>query len=212
MAFRKNKKAQAAIEFLMTYGWMLLVVLIVGALIFSFVDFGSLLPNKLDLSNNLRGDPTGSLARSGSDDVKIVFKYNGPKRVLIGLKGATIKTDLGEKCYAVMLQNLNVPGANVTAKTIDVSTTPATYTYLTSGDTIAFLNGQEGIMTYDCKSDDSGIQAVGGSSASYSGGTHGVANGLLQGDSIVGTITIPVIDPMTKLDIPSSGPIRLQIN
>jgi len=52
--FWKQKKGQAVIEFLMTYGWMLLVVLIVGALIFSFVDFGSLLPNKLDLSNNTK--------------------------------------------------------------------------------------------------------------------------------------------------------------
>ena len=51
MVFNKNKGGQAAIEFLMTYGWMLLVVLIVGALIFSFVDFGSLLPNKIELNN-----------------------------------------------------------------------------------------------------------------------------------------------------------------
>jgi len=56
---KNNKKGQAAIEFLMTYGWMLLVVLIVGALIFSFVDFGSLLPNKIDLNNNLKADQTG---------------------------------------------------------------------------------------------------------------------------------------------------------
>ncbi len=85
-----NKKGQAAIEFLMTYGWMLLVVLIVGALIFSFVDFGSLLPNKVELSNNLRADPTGSVAYSkdaasttAKNMVTVSFRYNGVKRVTI---------------------------------------------------------------------------------------------------------------------------------
>lgn len=204
MEFKRNKKGQAAIEFLMTYGWMLLVVLIVGALIFSFVDFGSLLPNKLDLSNNLRGDPTGSLARSGTNDVKVVFKYNGPKRVLIGLNGAIIKTDLGEKCYAIELQNLNVPNGVVNATSINITGSSVEYSTTGTGS-LAFLNGQEGIMTYDCNRDNTLVN--------YGGtGTHGVSNGLLQGDSIVGTVTIPVVDPMTKLDIPSSGPIRLKIN
>lgn len=35
MSFRRNLKAQSAIEYLMTYGWMLLVVAIVGGAIFS---------------------------------------------------------------------------------------------------------------------------------------------------------------------------------
>jgi len=208
MVLKNNRKGQAAIEFLMTYGWMLLVVLIVGALIFSFVDFGSLLPNKLDLSNNLRGDPTGSLARSASGDVKVVFRYNGAKRALIGPKGAVIKTELGEICYAVLLQNLNT-GGNITVDTIDTTTTPPTYTYIGSSTDIAFLNGHDGIMTYDCKSDNTGIVAVGGTSYT---GTHGVQDGLLVGDSLIGTITIPVKDPKTKLEIPSSGSIRLQVS
>ena len=203
MEFKRNKKGQAAIEFLMTYGWMLLVVLIVGALIFSFVDFGSLLPNKLDLSNNLRGDPTGSLARSGTNDVKVVFKYNGQKRVLIGLSGATIKTDLGEKCYAVELQNLGVQNSMVNATSINVSTNPPAYTTTGTGY-LPFINDQEGIITYDCNTDNT--------FATYNGGTHGVSNGLLEGDNIVGTVTIPVMDPLTKLNIPSTGPIRLKIN
>jgi len=60
----------------MTYGWMLLVVLIVGALIFSFIDFGALLPNKLDLTGNIRADSSQLLATSGNDNtVNVVFTY-----------------------------------------------------------------------------------------------------------------------------------------
>jgi len=208
MVFKNRRQGQAAIEFLMTYGWMLLVVLIVGALIFSFVDFGSLLPNKLDLSNNLRGDPTGSLARASNGDVKVVFRYNGAKRALIGPGSAMIKTELGETCYAVLLENLNT-GGNVTVDTIDTTTTPPTYTYVGSSKEIAFLNGHDGIMTYDCKADNSGIVSIGGTSYN---GVHGVADGLLVGDSLIGTVSIPVKDPKTKLEIPSSGSIRLQIS
>lgn len=77
----KNKKGQAAIEFLMTYGWMLLVVLIVGALIFSFVDFGSLLPNKVEFSSvNIQpivADSFATVGAGGSGRILIAFKYNG---------------------------------------------------------------------------------------------------------------------------------------
>ncbi len=176
MVIRNNRKGQAAIEFLMTYGWMLLVVLIVGALIFSFVDFGSLLPNKLDLSNNLRGDPTGSLALSSDNSVKVVFRYNGAKRALIGPKGAFITTELGETCNATVLTNLD------TKNSVDGTA---------GNETTAFLNGQDGLMNFDCST---------------------VQGGLLDGDSLVGTIVIPVQDPKTTLEIPSRGSIRLQIN
>ncbi|MCA9460473.1 MAG: hypothetical protein KC550_08055, partial [Nanoarchaeota archaeon] len=89
MVFNKNNKGQAAIEFLMTYGWMLLVVLIVGALIFSFVDFGTLLPNKLDLSNDLRGVATEMTAYSNdfatpkNNTITGVFAYNGAQKISI---------------------------------------------------------------------------------------------------------------------------------
>ena len=174
MVFNNRKKGQAAIEFLMTYGWMLLVVLIVGALIFSFVDFGSLLPNKLDLSNNLGGDPTGSLASSDNNLVQVVFRYTGAKRAVIGINKSFIKTELNEICNATGLKNLNTQ-QNVIDK---YSTT-------------AFLNGHDGLMTFNCSS---------------------ISGGLLQGDSLVGKISIPVKDPKTQLSIPSSGSIRLQIS
>lgn len=146
MIFRRNKKGQAAIEFLMTYGWMLLVVLIVGALIFSFVDFGALLPNKLELSNNLRGDPTGSVAYSSgssvdANQVKVVFRFNGAKRQVIDPFGANIITELGDQCNATNLTNLDTKGSVIIG-----STTP-------------FLNGHDGLINFNCSSITGGLLA-----------------------------------------------------
>ena len=114
MFSKYRKKGQAAIEFLMTYGWMLLVVLIVGALIFSFVDFGSLLPNKLELSNNLRGDSTKSIAYSEEysevskrSEVRVVFTYIGSNQAQINYKEGEIIDSFGNKCLSYRIENLD---------------------------------------------------------------------------------------------------------
>ena len=80
-----NKKGQAAIEFLMTYGWMLLVVLIVGALIFSFVDFGSLLPNKA-----LKPSKTNASRLVIKIIVTITLRNVAPQLRVIGMKNRKI--------------------------------------------------------------------------------------------------------------------------
>jgi hypothetical protein len=135
MVFKKNVKGQAAIEFLMTYGWMLLVVLIVGALIFSFVDFGSLLPNKVELSNNLRGSATDSFADSATNIATVVFVYNGAKKVMIAGAGSNIANDVGADCPSANITNIDTGAiSNSTAQ-------------------IAFLNGQTAIMRFNCSSE-----------------------------------------------------------
>lgn len=202
MVFNKNtKKGQAAIEFLMTYGWMLLVVLIVGALIFSFVDFSSLLPNKLDLSNNLRGSPTDSIAYSGgyagnqANTVIAVFTYTGPKLSTIGITNAAatdsaITTSLGAKCYAYNVTNTETKGTqgctdggpNQVAAATGLCAAPF-------GNPVNFLNGQTGIVKYKCPT----------------------ATQLLKSDAVDGNINIIVTNPQTGLNVPSAGPIRLSI-
>jgi len=138
MGLNKNKKGQAAIEFLMTYGWMLLVVLIVGALIFSFVDFGSLLPNRLELSNNLRGSATESTAMAGSADgnLIVVFTYNGAKRAEIAGDGFSVaRDDSATGCTPINITNVDT-GADAT------STAPV--------GKVTFLNGQTGVLRMKC--------------------------------------------------------------
>jgi uncharacterized protein (UPF0333 family) len=132
-----NKKAQAAIEFLMTYGWMLLVVLIVGALVFSFVDFGSLLPNKVDISTqNIKGDSANSAAygdTSGTDAniVYVAFTFTGGQKTTINSNDISLTTNLGETCLATNLSNDRL-----------VSSGAAT--------DINFLSGHPGLVTFDC--------------------------------------------------------------
>jgi len=176
----KNKKGQAAIEFLMTYGWMLLVVLIVGALIFSFVDFGSLLPNRLDLNNNLRADATQMVASAGSSRVSIVFSYVGSRASQINASLAKLKSDLNFECKEtgtedVIVTNLDTNGEGNSSGPIQ---------------NVKFINGQLGLIVFTCPSNSN----------------------LINGDTLEGTITIPVENIRTGLQVTSRGRLRITID
>lgn len=178
MVFKKQaKKGQAAIEFLMTYGWMLLVVLIVGALIFSFVDFGSLIPNQVNLNNNLQADATRSLASNtdtGTGLVQIVFQYNGARKATVNATGTEtyIETILDETCEGSQVRNTDTSA---------------------SGTSTTFLNGQTGVLTFDCGGSTPPVQ-------------------LIEGDNVEGEISIGVQDPQTGITVPSRGDMRLTIS
>ena len=186
---KNNKKGQAAIEFLMTYGWMLLVVLIVGALVFSFVDFGSLLPNKVDMSSSsIRGDPAASAAYSdtysaASDTNKIYvgFSYTGANKVTIDISDITLITALKTDCNATELTN------DITTATFSVD------------GKVPFLTGHLGTITFDC--------------SVTNGAANGAAGPLFSGDVFEGTISIGVKDTKraNARAIPSTGSVRLSI-
>jgi hypothetical protein len=197
-----QKKGQAAIEFLMTYGWMLLVVLIVGALIFSFVDFGSLLPNRIDMAGNVRPSAADSFATSSpqaitgpttspSPDVVVVFTYIGTSRALINatnvvgagssldVPNTTITTIDGNVCGSVAVKNVDIDNDLLTSGFHDDP----------EGDSgIFFINGQTGIIYFDCSTT------------------------LLQGDVLEGDIQIAITNSRTNLAIPNTGPTRLAVN
>lgn len=182
MVLYKKRKGQAAIEFLMTYGWMLLVVLIVGALIFSFVDFGSLLPNKVELSNNLRASATESFASGGNiNTVTIVFTYTGSKSVTIGADDGIITPDISGTCNSTWVRNADLDAGTTTGIGAGTVTDP-----------ITFLNGHTGVMEFDC--------------SSLSGG-----GGLLTDDVLQGKIRINVQNIKTGLKTPSTGPLRITV-
>ena len=131
---RFNKKSQAAIEFLMTYGWMLLVVLIVGALIFSFVDFGSLLPSQVDVSPPLRGDSVLVSADSESGEIQFIVTYINAKGSTLSPDGATLDPDLSTlDCKISSLRNVDT-----TAETIS------------GGNPINVINGHKVNVKFDC--------------------------------------------------------------
>ncbi len=196
MVLINKRKGQAAIEFLMTYGWMLLVVLIVGALIFSFVDFGALLPNKVDIGGNLKAAASESFAsaNSGATSYAIVtFTYNGAKQVVIDAGAGNtneIVSDInGETCPLVWLKNVDTDAAEPLAA--DAITLLAAASSSGAG-TLPFLNSHTGVAVFDC----SGIN----------GGA-----GLYENDALEGRITIALQNAKTGVSTPNSGPLRLTV-
>lgn len=191
--FKQVKKGQAAIEFLMTYGWMLLVVLIVGALIFSFVDFGQLLPNTVDMSNNFRGEPTQSDGQSSTDTILVTFVYNGNDRVTINssdVDRTSLEDQLGNECPIRWLKNVdtNTHGP-------DTATT-SNFEIAQGGEdseAVVFLRGHIGIAEFDC--------------STGSGGP-----GLFPNDVFEGTIRVTAINARTSVPIRSEGNIRVGIS
>lgn len=163
MVFKNSKKkGQAAIEFLMTYGWMLLIVLIVGALVFSFVDFGSLLPNKLELSGNLRADSSQILASANDEKITLVFTYMGAKASYIDPSDVEFKSDLGWTCDSSTDGALNITNLD-------------TGDYANStGNVVNFINGQLGKMEFDC--------------ISGSGTPSFIEGDVLEGEVLVGVV------------------------
>ena len=136
----KSKKGQAAIEFLMTYGWMLLVVLIVGALIFSFVDFGALLPNNLDLNNGFRQlSPDKITAYASTNDVSFAVSYISSSLGRVDLSVANAVT-------------MDVAGSVYTCTIESVENSDTTLTAIPAGPTtsVNFINGQIAVFTFDC--------------------------------------------------------------
>ena len=184
---KHSKNAQAAIEFLMTYGWMLLIVLIVGALIFSFVDFGNLIPNQIQLSNDMQADATRSIAYSEDSSqyentVSVIAQYNGARQAQIGPSNTSYIEDsvTGEQCPLRSVENL----ATNDVENVSVAGD--------NGNTTAFLNGQEALLEYDCSVTDN-VR-------------------LIEGDVIEGSIRLDVEDPSTGRPVPSTGDLRLTIS
>ena len=154
LSIKKNSKsAQASIEFLMTYGWMILIVLIVGVLVFSFINFGSLLPTKVELSGSFKGDPSRVVASSGDSGVlQVLVKYAGANSVIIN-DAKDISLDAVDSKNCTFYSMTDSAGNTVDASALN-------------GDReILFINGQESLVTFDC-----------------SKGTEFVEGDVLQGD------------------------------
>lgn len=189
---KRNKKGQAAIEFLMTYGWMLLVVLIVGALIFSFVDFGQLLPNTLELSNNLRGEATQIQATATTNHVLLTISYNGNDRVQINSTDATgnfIQDPITGTCGIGWIKNIDTDtSAGAAASTYGI---PNGATHNSGTANVVFLRGQEGLVEFNC--------------------TPATGN-LFANDVFDGNIRLTMTNARTEVPIRSEGNIRFSVS
>ncbi|MFT4309863.1 MAG: hypothetical protein ACMXYL_05245 [Candidatus Woesearchaeota archaeon] len=102
---KKRRRGQAALEFLMTYSWAILVVIIViGALAyFGVLDPSNLIPERCVLEAGM--DCVAFTATEGADDTEIVFEMvvrNGLGRPveIIGVEWTPTAGD-GGSCIAV---------------------------------------------------------------------------------------------------------------
>ena len=183
ISYSKNKKGQAAIEFLMTYGWMLLVVLIVGALIFSFVDFGALLPNNLDLNNGFRQlSPDKITAYASTNNVSFAVSY-----ISSSLGRVNVTPVSGEETV-----KMTVAGGvyTCTIDTVENSDTGIRAIKVPGNDSVNFINGQIAVFTFDCDAGPS----------------------LVSGDVIDGEVKVTYSDPkINSLKLTSAGSIRVTI-
>lgn len=120
----------------------LLIPVIVGALMFSFVDFsGPFIPNKIELNNNLRGYPFDSFACSDScfynidNSIYVAFTYIGAQPISINSNAGTINTIDGNVCQSVSIRNADTESKSET------------------GEDIEFRNSQTGVMIFQCEKD-----------------------------------------------------------
>jgi len=129
-----KKKAQAAMEFLMTYGWAILVVLVViGALAyFGVLNPQNLLPEKCTL-------PMGLYCR---DHI-----INGGTPGSIALK---LENGMGS---GIMITNINISGQILNGCTIDLKTAaPGGVDNYNNLDGWHIANGDMGSVTITCTS------------------------------------------------------------
>ena len=114
------------------------VVVLFMATVVDTPDFGSFVPNRLELSGDIQGDPTQIVANSDTNELQFVFIYIGPKSVTIDLGDVIVVGDeSGKPCSGEELRNI---------RTGRVDTT-----FNDESDTILFTNGQKGLVKMECE-------------------------------------------------------------
>ncbi len=202
MKFRNNnRKGQVAVEFLMTYGWMLLIVLIVGALVFSFVDFGGLLPNSLNFDKSFRGDASQMNVISNSDggEMLIVLDYVGTSgRIQIDPEGIKFIPDgaIGAVCGSANTGNDSRSGIRTfTMSSINSifsdGKTRGNVTLIAPNDVLQLSRGDGLVVDIECPSTNSPI---------------------ISGNSIEGIVEVKYIDIRTKVEHTTEGVLRASVN
>ncbi|MFP4118604.1 MAG: hypothetical protein ACLFTH_00960 [Candidatus Woesearchaeota archaeon] len=133
-----KRKGQAAMEFLMTYGWAILVVLLaIGALAY----FGVLSPQKLLPERTTFAAPIPNLDNAVVDaetnTVEIAFKNNKGVAITLPLNG-TVSPDSGVTC-----DNATVSATDNKGESVDNST--------------SIPNGENFLVEWECDGDAPGV-------------------------------------------------------
>ena len=95
----RNLKAQAAMEYLMTYGWAILIVVIVAAALFALGIFSPPTGSRCVGFANI-GCPAEWQLDSGTDDLIVVLKNGAGQTINITTLNATIGGTTGQNTTA----------------------------------------------------------------------------------------------------------------
>jgi hypothetical protein len=145
------------------------------------VDYGSLLPNKVDLTGNVRASATESSASASTNEVLITYTYTGNMMTTINLDKTSIVSSLDESvCNPVWVKNVDTGAGTAGSGATSITAEPV------------FINGQTGIMVFDC----SGVNG---------------GQGLIKDEYLEGQITISIKSSKTNVSTPNIGPIRLTV-
>ncbi len=183
-----KKNGQSVTEFLFTYGWSFLIILIISFLIFSiFVNLNSLISNSIELNNNFRVDPTQSLA-SEEDFVLITFQYIGIDKITISPNNKSLisnikRSDIFSSCYLTWVKNINTD-----ISTHGNSQGDTIFQGSSTSSEIEFLNSHTGVIGFNCINID-----------------------LLKGDVLSGDITLISTLSRTDIDFSNKGDLVLVI-
>ncbi len=182
----RGGRSQAAYEFLMTYGWMFLIVLVTAAVAFSFVDFSLLYPDEVEFKNLLEAEYEASgaysemsLYSSFQSKVHIYFRHQGRYVVNITPSESMIIDDGGKKCESVLVENID-------------GDLYSNY----SNSSVTFKPSELGRIVFDCN--------LNGSSDSV--------GELFEGDVIMGRIEVPLKEHETDIEMLSKGTLKIRVD
>ncbi|MDA3855945.1 MAG: hypothetical protein PF569_06790 [Candidatus Woesearchaeota archaeon] len=182
LVFKKLETRPSQSEYKSPSVFLILFIVIifftfVGVLIFSifnYVDFdkievsSGLLSNKLDLTNNLIGDSSSMIYDINKNEFTILVTFVGTRSSNLILEGSQVLIE-NKICPLKIAQNL----ATQTESPSDIS----------------FINGQNGLLTFDCTS----------------------LENIESGDILEGNINIILQNPKTGINIPSTGTFRTTV-
>lgn len=135
------KKGQAAMEFLMTYGWAILVVLAaIGALAY----FGVLSPDRF-LPDKCTANPPFACTEYKVDETQVYFKLQNSAGVAVNVTSVLMKCDgvaAGQEALAAQINN-NIQNGD----TQELNWTSANL--VTNGGCVALSDGNKFKATYD---------------------------------------------------------------
>jgi hypothetical protein len=129
---KKNSHKTLIVILILVFLGIPVLFLVSSAFFYSSVDFGTLLPNKFDISTqSIKGDVLNSYIDSNDNSITMAFTYTGSQKGLINPSNSILTMSGGESCTPLKVLN--------TLSTND------------SDSDISFLSGHMGEVVFDCQ-------------------------------------------------------------